>query len=83
MNKDNTNTKDKLTEEKLEQVSGGASRFKDIPRVPEGPVKEAYDNNRMSGMSSDYFEPAANITRGMFAYAIYRREGMPETGQYM
>ncbi len=52
-------------------------------RTSRAPVKEAYDNNRMSGMSSDYFEPAANITRDMFAYAIYRREGMPETGQYM
>ncbi len=38
MNKDNTNTKDKLTEEKLEQVSGGASPFKDIPRTCQGSV---------------------------------------------
>ena len=33
----------------------------------------------MSGMSEDYFEPETDITRGMFAYAIYRREGLPET----
>ncbi|MBQ3462665.1 MAG: S-layer homology domain-containing protein, partial [Clostridia bacterium] len=28
---------------------------------------------------ADFFEPETDITRGMFAYAIYRREGLPET----
>ena len=55
--------------------------FKDVPETTwyYNPIKEAFDNSRMSGMSDDYFEPETDITRGMFAYAIYRREGLPET----
>ena len=40
MDKDITNAKDKLTEEKLEQVSGGASPFEDIPRVPNAHIDD-------------------------------------------
>ncbi|MBQ9598879.1 MAG: S-layer homology domain-containing protein, partial [Clostridia bacterium] len=61
---------------------GGKERwFKDVPDSTwyYAPIKEAFDNSRMSGMSDDYFEPETDITRGMFAYAIYRREGLPET----
>lgn len=55
--------------------------FKDVPESSwyYAPIKEAFDAERMSGMSEDYFEPETDITRGMFAYAIYRREGLPET----
>ena len=55
--------------------------FKDVPDTTwyYSPIKDAYDAERMSGMSDDYFEPETDITRGMFAYAIYRREGLPET----
>ena len=55
--------------------------FKDVPETAwyYAPIKEAFDAERMSGMSEDYFEPETDITRGMFAYAIYRREGLPET----
>ncbi|MBR0089620.1 MAG: S-layer homology domain-containing protein, partial [Clostridia bacterium] len=55
--------------------------FKDVPETTwyYNPIKEAFDNSRMSGMSEDYFEPETDITRGMFAYAIYRREDLPET----
>ena len=30
-------------------------------------------------MSEEIFNPETDITRGMFAYAIYNREGLPET----
>ena len=55
--------------------------FKDVPETIwyYDAIKEAFDNGRMSGMSEDTFEPEAEITRGMFAYAIYNREGLPET----
>ena len=55
--------------------------FKDVPDSTwyYAPIKEAFDAERMSGMSEDYFEPETDITRGMFAYAIYRREGLPAT----
>ena len=55
--------------------------FKDVPETAwyYAPIKEAYDAERMAGMSDDYFEPETDITRGMFASAIYRREGSPET----
>ena len=55
--------------------------FKDVPESAwyYAPIKEAYDAERMAGMSEDYFEPETDITRGMFASAIYRREGSPET----
>ncbi len=46
MDKDKANTKDKLSEEKLEQVSGGVSPFKDIPRVPNADID---DNLREKG----------------------------------
>ena len=64
--------------------SGGDTEdwwFKDVPETTWyfAPIKEAYDAERMSGMSADFFEPETDITRGMFAYAIYRREGLPET----
>ena len=55
--------------------------FKDVPESAwyYAPIKDAFDNGRMSGVSDGYFEPETAITRGMFAYAIYRREGLPET----
>ncbi len=65
-----------------EKPSGdGEKWFKDVPETTwyYAPIKEAFDNSRMSGMSEDYFEPETDITRGMFAYAIYRREGLPTT----
>ena len=56
-------------------------RFKDVPQTAwyYEAVKEAFDNGRMSGMSEEIFNPETDITRGMFAYAIYNREGLPET----
>ncbi|HAG04226.1 MAG TPA: hypothetical protein DCG28_02190 [Lachnospiraceae bacterium] len=55
--------------------------FKDVPETVwyYDPIKEAYDKKRMYGMSKDYFEPNTSITRGMFVYAVYNREGLPET----
>ncbi|MBQ2669658.1 MAG: S-layer homology domain-containing protein, partial [Clostridia bacterium] len=64
--------------------SGGETSdwwFEDVPVEAwyYTPIKEAYDAERMAGMNEDYFEPETDITRGMFASAVYRMEGLPET----
>ncbi|MBQ2663363.1 MAG: S-layer homology domain-containing protein, partial [Clostridia bacterium] len=59
----------------------GEKWFKDVPESSwyYAPIKEAFTGGRMAGMSEDYFEPETDITRGMFASAVYRLEGSPET----
>lgn len=68
----------------IDTENNGGSRewhFKDVPKTTwyYNAIKEAFDNGRMSGMGEESFEPETEITRGMFAYAIYNREGLPET----
>ena len=57
--------------------------FKDVPADAwyYQPIQEAFLAGRMVGTSEETFEPDAAITRGMFAFAVYRREGFPQAGK--
>lgn len=43
-------------------------------------VKSACKNELMNGVSANYFDPNADITRGMFVTVLYRMAGSPITG---
>lgn len=42
------------------------------------PVKYAYDNGLMAGITTDTFGPDLNLTRAMFVAILYRMEGSPK-----
>lgn len=59
----------------------------EIPRwfedVPEDkwyyePIKSAFDNDLMNGVSDTLFAPETDITRAMFVTVLYRMDGSPE-----
>lgn len=59
--------------------------FTDVPESAwyYEPIKAAYDNGLMSGVSDNEFAPETDITRGMFVTVLHRIDGEPETdGDY-
>ena len=53
--------------------------FEDVPEDKwyYEPIKYAYDNGLMNGVSDTLFAPETDITRGMFVTVLHRMEGTP------